>query len=236
MAAGYTGPFAGLTNWPPDHAGQEWSNFVSAAATLFTRYRDGDFMASGLWRELGGNLNVHLARSRRMIWQDDFVGPTAGSVDPTYVHTVADWTSVNAVYAVTVPIPLCCNLQRGPAAPPRLKVKVRCRRDGGASNTPVRVYGVRSLGEALGGWDGTGANTGDIAAGAAYPADPGYSSEADLDPDVTWTEWRHPEIVAGEGEFVVRVPWTVLVLAGYGTGANGPLIARVQVREEAVAA
>lgn len=237
MTVGWTGAFAGLANWPPDHAGQGWSNFVSAAATLFTRERDGDFMASGLWRELGGNLNFFLAESRQQIWQDDFVGSVAGAVDPTYVHIVNDWTSPNAVYAVTVPIPLIPNIVRGPDAPPRLKVKIRHRRNGGAAAGKIaRVYGVSSLPAALTQWTGLGANTGDIAAPAAYPADPGWSAEYDLTPDVIWQTWRHPELVAGEGAQEVRVPWTVLVIAGVGDGVNGPLVAAIQVREEVVAA
>ena len=240
MTIGWAGAFDGLTNWPPDHTSQGWSNYVSAVAALFTRYRDGDFLASALWRELAGNLNFHLAQSRQHVWMDDFVASTAGATDPTYVHTANDWTTTDAIYCITPPIPLIPNVLRGPESAPRLACKARARRNGGASNTTVRVYSVNAFAGATRGWTGVAdplhvSHTADITAGNGYPADPGYSSEETLEPCVWWTEWRHPALAAGEGEIVIRVPWTILVLAGAGTGANGPLIASVQVREEVVA-
>src|SRR5688500_2890926 len=100
--------------------------------------------------EAYGNCNVQIANSRRALVQASWSQPT--SVDPTKSYTGTDWTSRTAIYAIIGPVPLTPNAVRGADSPPRLSVRVRARRTGGAGTHVVRVYAVGQRRETAHGW------------------------------------------------------------------------------------
>lgn len=246
MSVQWGGPFAGLAGG----GFSGWSNHVTGAGALHTRYRDGDPQSAFAWREMVGNANVQLATSRRLLWADTFHSAT--SADPTKSNTATDWTARAAIYAVAGPFVLTPNARRGQGAPPRLSVRVRARRTGGASAHHVRVYAVGTLAGCCRDWarqagqgaDGQGYRDFSVASGS-YPASPGMAAAAELvvpHDDVgvfcSPTSWRHPASTALSGLGIdgedVDVLVTYLVLAAIGDGAgNGTLVAAVQVHEEA---
>lgn len=237
MAITWTGPFGGLGGG----GFTGWSNNATGAGTLHTRYRDGDPESSFAWREMAGNLNLHLASSRRLVCSQRFNSTTGA--DPPKSNTGNDWTSRDAIYTVLGPIILTPNARRGMDQPPRLTVRVRARRTGGAANHHVRLYAVGSELDCIHGWPFTGARGAGyvdftISAGT-YPAG-GFSAEGTLtipsDP-VGWywarQAWDHLA-VSTIGQQTVEVMTTHLVLAAVGDGAgNGTYVAALEVWEEA---
>ena len=245
MTVQWTGPFAGLAGG----GFTGWSNHVTGAGALHTRYSDGDPESSFVWREMEGNVNYYLAQSRRLLWADTFHGAT--SADPTKSYTGTDWTAIASVYVVAGPFVLTPNARRGQGVPPRLSCRVRARRIAGAGTHHVRIYAVGSLSGCCRDWarqagqgvDGSGFRNFEIAS-STYPGSPGWSAAAELivphdevgvycSPETR----RHPASTALSGVGIDAADddelVTFLVLAAIGDGAgNGTYVAAVQVHEE----
>lgn len=245
MAIVWTGPFAGLAGG----GFSGWSNHVTGAAALHTRYRDGDPASSFVWREMAGNCNHYLASHRRIVWMDAFHGPA--SADPSKSYTGTSWAADDAIYAIGGPFILTPNAIRGQNVPPRLSIKVRARRTGGAASHYVRVYAVGTLADCVTNWDRTSAlgSDGDgyrqftISSGT-YPAT-SWSAAATLtvphDPLGQFcvrSVWNHPASTALSGVGIdasdEEITSCFLVLAAIGDGAgNGTYVAAIQAYEEA---
>ncbi len=240
MTIRWSGAFADA----PIPAGQRitgWIEGPTGAGTLKTRYRDGDPAASALWMELYGNSNHQYAQSRRTVWVDQWTQKTAGSADPAKRHDTADFTEMEAIYAITPPMILLPNVRRGDLAAPRLSVKIAARRSGGGDSF-VRVYAAPSLTEGVDSWGvySTAAPTTQYVEwtinNTAWETDPGWSNDPSDEqtitvPGFTWASYAFPE---GADLRDVLVMETVFIVAGIGDGAgNGPLISAIQIREEA---
>lgn len=261
MTVRWTGAFDGLPNWPPDHAGQGWSNIVSGAAALHARTADdGNYMGSAIWSERYGNCNFILAQSRRLLFMDTFIGTGVNDTAPETNGGAAGYTNqfdtANSggaidVYGITPSIRLMPNTRRGVDQPARVEIQVSAWKSAiGGADHKVRIYAVPSW-NVLAGW---GVNN--VLPRYPYvewtlnsatpPATPGWSTspatQQSLDIatglDLPGWEWRnadHDEVVAGEGAIDVRYMACHFVIAGYGNGAAGPYIAALEIWEEAVA-
>lgn len=257
MTVRWTGAFASLTNWPPDHAGQGWSNLVTNATTLLTGVAvDGDHMSAALWMERYGNVNFLYAQSRRLLWQDTFIGTGVNDTDPEdqsgaagYTNAGNVFTSINCVYGISAPVTLTPNARRGPARPGLLSCQIRARRSGGAGDHKVRIYAVPGW-HVLRDWGDLGSTCPYVewtmtagGAGTNYPATPGWntnpSTQQDLDPNSVsggsrgwaWRKDTHPVWAAGD-PIPIRFPQCSFVVAGAGDGGSGPYIAAVEIWEE----
>ena len=236
MTASYLGPYSGVTN-----GAAGWANHCTGAGTFKPRYDDGDPVASLLWREFAGNVNFQLAQSAREVWTDAFVGSGAAATDPTYVNIATAW-DVAAVYAFTPAIIVTPNARRGPGHPPRLACRVRARTNGAGTAT-VRVYSVATFAEVQA-FDGTNTKrTTDIAVtSATYPSDAnegflptgGNGNAVSLTLATSRLALVHP-VYGADLEVGMDVLVTHLILAGIGDAANGPLVAAIEVFEEAPA-
>lgn len=236
MAVIWTGPWS-TADVPAGQRFTGWSNHTTGNTTFKNRYRDGDPVSAAMWRELAGNLNYNYAQSRRLIWEDSFIGTGVASADPTKVNIGNDWTARAAIYAVAGPFVMTPNAIRGDEEPPRLVCRVRARRNGGAASLGVRIYSVSTFNSFLGGWAQVdGASSGPTRAAwtiasNSYPGSPGWSAEATITaPKYARQIWSHP-LAAGLPD--VEVMATYLAIAGIGDTVNGPLVAAVQVWEEA---
>lgn len=232
----WTGPWS-TADIPAGQRFTGWSNHTTGNTTFKNRYRDGDPVSAAMWRELSGNLNYNYAQSRRLIWEDSFIGSGVTATDPTKVNIANDWTARAAIYAVAGPFIATPNVLRGDWTPPQMICRVRARRNGGASNLTVRIYSVTSFGAVLGGWQfvsGASAAADRASwtiASNSYPGSPGWSAEATITaPKTTRVTLEHPN-AAGLPDVDALLTW--LVIAGIGDNVNGPLVAAVQVWEEA---
>lgn len=236
MAIVYTGPFAGLAGG--GFAG--WSNHVTGAGALFSRYSDGDPYSSFVGREMAGNVNYKLATDRRLIASMRFNSATG--VEPPKNNTGNSWVSRDAIYTVFGPCELTPNARRGVDVPPRLTVRVRARTTAGVGPHHVRLYAVGSELDCIHGWPFTGARGEGYVdfsiTAATYPAN-GFSAEGTLTIPVdpanwycTWQPWDHPA-VSTIGRQDVDVLCCHFVLAAIGDGVNGTYVAGLEVWEEA---
>ena len=218
-----------------------WSNMASGAGALKTRHDDGDPVSAAQWREMYGNLAYHYDQSRRMLWDDVFI--TGAGTDPTKQATAADFDDIDSIYTLTPALELTPNYIRGRLLPPRLKCKVRAKREFEFEVPPeahalVRIYAIPRLGTLLN-WnlihDGpaawlAGSYCEFTITATGYPATPGWSSEETIEVPAFETGTLTFELNQQMTDVTV---WTThLVLCGIGVGCHGPLIAAVQVWEE----
>lgn len=243
MSVEWGGPFASTTL----PAGQQitgWSEGTTAAAALKTRYRDGDPASAFVWREMYGNVNYHLATSRRVIWIDEFVPKGTAAVDPAKEYKADSWAALGAIYAILPRVLMTPSPRLGDYSGPYLSVRISARNSAAAAkDTHVRVFSVASdIAGTVDGWtdaviNGVTATYVDFAIDVnAYPASPGWSTDAlsgltelTLTPMVYSATIEHPAAAALDEQEAL---YTTLVLACVGDDAGtGPLVRAIQVRE-----
>lgn len=243
MSVNWDGPFAHVAT-----AGQRitgWSENTTGAATLKNvagtgRYLDGNPLSAFAGTEIAGNVNYHVATSRRVIWQQDFCGSgTADEDGARTANTGTSWATHAAWYAIKPRCILVPSPRRG-ASPPRLSVRIDAKMSaatGGLDGT-VRVYTFATFNEATRGFPAaaTHALAETYAAftivDTTYKATPGWFDAATITkPAVSVERIAHP----GVATLPDTECWvTYLVLAAVGNGAGeGPIVSAVQVIEEA---
>lgn len=233
MSIEWGGPFASTT-LPLGQRITGWSEGTTGAGTLKTRYRDGDPCAAFLWREMYGNINYHIATSRRIFWVESF--NDIASAEPLKDYTGTDITALGAIYAVTPAKIVTRNPRRGDNRPPQLVCRVRARKDADTSgqNAVVRIYSVGSLLEAVTGWTQTATNAPATSyvswnfTATAYA----WSATSNITiPQVSERTYPYPV----QGAFADVDVWVTYLVLACSTGSDGdkPLVAQVEVFEEA---
>lgn len=248
MSVPWTGAFANVAT-----AGQRitgWSENTTAAGTLKNvagtgRYLDGNSMSAFSGLEITGNVNYHVATSRRVKWQQAFMGTGTADTDGPRLNTGNTWASFASWYAIQPRVILIASPRRG-ALPPRLSCRVGARLSaaGGAGNDGyVRIYSFATKNEALSGYPAAVQAVADSGlttsyaqfviddAQTTYPATPGLATAVTIDvPAVSIERIAHPGVPTLPD---VEVWVTYLVLACIGNGSGeGPYVQAVQVIEE----
>lgn len=239
MTIRWTGPFAS-SDIPAGQRITGWSEYTTGVDALKARYRDGDPVATVLWREMYGNVNVYYNGTRQRLWTDVFITTSAG--DPTKSNTGYSWNDPVCLYAITPRIILHPNAYRGAARAPQLSVKVRARKDGAANvaAATVRVYTVDLLSNAVQNWEAWGITQVDSYAAfqvssTSYPtaATGGWSSSAAIQNPTFFQEEISYQDPNDNSIITENVYTTHFLIAGIGNNfGDGVFVAAIQIWEE----
>ncbi len=240
MSVNYTGPW-GSTDIPAGQRTTGWSNFQTGLAAYKPRFRDGDPMMAAEWRELYENVNYYYRRGRRHLWTDTYVGHQVTITDPekTPLYEASDWDDPDAIVALTPGLSLTRNVDRGDDQPPLLYVKLRARREAGASSAcRVRVYSAPTLETYTRGWaeyavDAPAGSYCEFSPAETYPGSSGWLTELQIT-DVQYSVQTIQLPSAGTAQLPDVQLWiTYLAIVALGDGAGGGNhVAAIQVREE----